>query len=77
MKFSEDVYIKAELELKKRQENAEELAEIRRKQLLVKFPELLQIENKMRNAALEIIKGIGMGKVDVESLSAKNLEAQR
>ena len=77
MKFSEDVYIKAELELKKRQENAEELAEIRRKQLLVKFPELLQIENKMRNAALEIIKGIGTGKVDVESLSAKNLEAQR
>ena len=31
----------------------------------------------MRNAALEIIKGIGTGKVDVESLSAKNLEAQR
>lgn len=78
MKFSEDVYIKAELELKRRRESAEELAEVRRKQLLVKFPELLQIENKMRNAALEIIKGLGTGKaVDVSSLSSKNLEAQK
>ena len=45
MKFSEDVYIKAEAELKKRRDNAEQLAEMRRKQILNKHPELLEIEN--------------------------------
>ncbi len=78
MKFSEDVYIKAEAELKKRQENAEKLAEMRRKQILNKHPELLEIENIIRNAALEVIKGLGSGKkVDVKALSEKNLEAQK
>ncbi|MBR3808787.1 MAG: ATP-binding protein [Clostridia bacterium] len=78
MKFSEDVYIKAEAELKKRQENAEKLAEMRRKQILNKHPELLEIENIIRNAALEVIKGLGRGKkVDVKALSEKNLEAQK
>ena len=40
MKFSEDVYLKAENALKKRQENAEKLADMRRKQLSTKIPEL-------------------------------------
>ena len=48
MKFSEDVYIKAEAELKKRRDNAEQLSDIRRKQLITKFPELLEIENTIR-----------------------------
>ena len=78
MKFSEDVYIKAEAELKKRRDNAEQLAEMRRKQILNKHPELLEIENIIRNAALEVIKGLGTGKaVDVKSLSEKNLKAQK
>lgn len=78
MKFSEDVYIKAEAELKKRRDNAEQLAEMRRKQILNKHPELLEIENIIRNAALEVIKGLGCGKaVDVKGLSEKNLKAQK
>ena len=78
MKFSEDVYIKAEAELKKRQENAEKLAEMRRKQILNKHPELLEIENIIRNAALEVIKGIGSGKsVNVNALAETNLKAQK
>ena len=78
MKFSEDVYIKAEAELKKRRDNAEQLAEMRRKQILNKHPQLLEIENIIRNAALEVIKGIGSGKaVDVKGLSEKNLKAQK
>ncbi len=78
MKFSEDVYIKAEAELKKRRDNAEQLAEMRRKQILNKHPELLEIENIIRNAALEVIKGISSGKaVDVKGLSEKNLNAQK
>ncbi len=78
MKFSEDVYIKAEIELKKRRENAEQLAEKRRRQILNKHPELLEIENIIRNAALEVIKGLGSGKaVDVKDLAKKNLEAQK
>lgn len=77
MKFSEDVYIKAEAELKKRRDNAEQLAEMRRKQLVTKFPELLEIENTIRDAALEVIKGLGNGKsVDVKTLAEKNLSAQ-
>lgn len=78
MKFSEDVYIKAEIELKKRRENAEQLAEKRRRQILNKHPELIEIENIIRNAALEVIKGLGSGKsVDVKGLAKKNLEAQK
>ncbi len=78
MKFSEDVYIKAEAELKKRRDNAEQLSDMRRKQLLTKFPELLEIENTIRDAALEVIKGLGSGKaVNVESLAQKNLNAQK
>ncbi|MBR3789751.1 MAG: ATP-binding protein, partial [Clostridia bacterium] len=54
------------------------LAEMRRKQILNKHPELLEIENIIRNAALEVIKGLGRGKkVDVKALSEKNLEAQK
>ena len=69
MKFSEDVYIKAETELKKRRDNAEQLSDMRRKQLITKFPELLEIENTIRDAALEVIKGLGSGKtVNVESI---------
>ncbi len=78
MKFSEDVYIKAEAELKKRRDNAEQLSDMRRKQLITKFPELLEIENTIRDAALEVIKGLGSGKsVNVESLAEKNLSAQK
>ena len=78
MKFSEDVYIKAEAELKKRRDNAEQLADMRRKQLIAKFPELLEIENTIRDAALEVIKGLGSGKsVNVNSLAEKNLSAQK
>ncbi|MBR6552411.1 MAG: ATP-binding protein [Clostridia bacterium] len=78
MKFSEDVYIKAEAELKKRRDNAEQLSDMRRKQLITKFPELLEIENTIRDAALEVIKGIGSGKaVNVNILAEKNLNAQK
>ena len=78
MKFSEDVYIKAEAELKKRRDNAEQLADMRRKQILNKHPELSEIENIIRNAALEVIKGRGSGKsVDIKGLAEKNLQAQK
>ena len=78
MKFSEDVYMKAEAELKKRRDNAEQLSDMRRKQLITKFPELLEIENTIRDAALEVIKGIGSGKaVNVNILAEKNLNAQK
>ncbi len=78
MKFSENVYLKAEAELKKRQENAEKLADMRRKQLLIKLPELSEVENIMRDAALDVIKGLGSGKnVDVNTLAEKNLTAQK
>ena len=48
MKFSEIIYQKAEAELKNRREQAERLADMRRKEFLGKNPELATIENEMK-----------------------------
>ncbi len=79
MKFSEIIYTKAEAELKRRREQAEKLAALRRKELTEKYPQLTEIENTMRNAALEVIKSIGSGSnsgANVGQLAVKNLQAQ-
>lgn len=79
MKFSEIIYQKAEAELKNRRDQAERLADMRRKEFLSKNPELLDIENEMKNAALEVIRSVGAnGKsVDVNAIAKRNLEADR
>ena len=77
MKFSEINYTKAEAELKRRREQAEKLAAMRRAEFSAKYPQLEEIENTMRDAALEVIKGIGSGTaVNVGQLAIKNLQAQ-
>ena len=78
MKYSEIIYSKAEAELKARRVHAEELAEIRSRQLAQKFPELIEIENIMKQSALEVIRSVGSsGKsVDISVIAKKNLEAQ-
>ncbi len=78
MKFSEIIYQRAEQVLKDRRDQAERLAAMRRKEFLGKYPELLQIENEMKNAALEVIRSVGAnGKsVDISAVAKRNLEAQ-
>ncbi len=79
MKFSEIIYQKAEQTLRTRREHAQHLADLRRKEFLQKYPELLDIENEMKNAALEVIRSVGGNgnKVDVMSVAEKNLKAQQ
>ena len=78
MKFSEIIYQRAENELKNRREQAEKLASVRRKEFIAKNPELLDIENEMKNAALEVIRSVGADgkKVDISQIAKRNLEAQ-
>jgi len=78
MKYSEIVYSKAEMELKERRVRAEQMAQIRHKEFSLKYPQLIEIENIMKNTALAVIKSIGSGgeKVDISEVSKKNLEAQ-
>ncbi len=77
MKFSENTYLRAEAELKRRREAAQNLADIHRAAFVSKYPELIQIENEIRDAALAAVKSVGSGvKPDIASLAKKNLEAQ-
>ncbi|MGN0525815.1 MAG: ATP-binding protein [Acutalibacteraceae bacterium] len=79
MKYSEIIYAQAENILKERRTNAEELLEKRKKEFTKKYPELTDIEDTMKNAALQVIRSIssGGGKVSVDEIAKKNLEAQK
>ncbi len=78
MKFSEIIYQKAEQALKQRREQAEHLYDMRRKEFIAKNPQLVDIENEMKNAALQVIKSVGGNgeKVNVADIAKRNLEAQ-
>lgn len=77
MKFSENTYLRAESELKRRREAAQNLADIHRAAFVSKYPQLTEIENEIRDAALAAVKSVGSGvKPDIASLAKKNLEAQ-
>lgn len=78
MKFSEIIYQKAEIALKGRREQAEKLHDMRRKEFVAKNPQLLDIENEMKNAALQVIRSVGGNgeKVNVTEIAKRNLEAQ-
>ena len=78
MKFSEIIYQKAEQALRQRREQAEKLHEMRRKEFISKNPQLLDIENEMKNAALQVIKSVGGNgeKVNVADIAKRNLQAQ-
>lgn len=78
MKFSESLYSRAETILKSRREQAEHLADLRRKEFTAKYPELSEIENTMKLAALEVIRCVGAnGKsINVAEIAKKNLQAQ-
>ena len=79
MKFSEIIYQKAEVTLRNRREQAERLQDMRRKEFIAKCPELIDIENEMKNAALQVIRSVGNNgeRVNIADISKKNLEAQK
>lgn len=79
MKFSEIIYQKAELALKNRREQAEHLCDMRRKDFIAKYPQLIDIENDMKNAALQVIKSVGGNgeRLDISAIAKRNLEAQK
>ncbi len=79
MKFSEIIYQKAEVTLRNRREQAERLQDMRRKEFIAKCPELLDIENEMKNAALQVIRSVGNNgdRVNIAEIAKKNLEAQK
>lgn len=79
MKYSEEVYTRAEAELTRRRQTAEKLAEERRKDFIARYPELLTIEKTMRDAALEVLRTIGVKDAapDISALAEKNLQAQK
>ncbi len=78
MKFSEIIYQRAENELRNRREQAEKLASMRRKEFIAKYPELIDIEDDMKNAALEVIKSVGANgkRVNISEIAKRNLDAQ-
>ncbi len=79
MKFSEIIYQKAEIALKNRRQQAEHLHDMRRKEFIAKNPQLLDIENEMKNAALQVIKSVGGNgeKINIGEIAKRNLEAQQ
>lgn len=78
MVFNENVYALAAAELEKRRHNAEDLANLRRRELVKKYPLLNEIENEMKDTALALIRGISDRKIpDVGSLAKINLAAQQ
>ncbi len=79
MKYSEEVYTRAEAELTRRRETAEQLAKKRREDFAARHPELLTIENTMRDAALEVLRSIGVDGTppNIAALAEKNLQAQK
>ena len=78
MKFSDIIYSKAENILKSRREQAEKLADMRRKEFFAKYPELIDIENTMKNAALDVIRSVGADgkRVNIYEVAKINLQAQ-
>lgn len=78
MKFSDIIYSKAENILKSRREQAEKLADMRRKEFIAKYPELIDIENTMKNAALDVIRSVGADgkRVNIYEVAKINLQAQ-
>ena len=78
MKFSDIIYSKAENILKSRREQAEKLADMRRKEFIAKYPELIDIENTMKNAALDVIRSVGADgkRVNIYEVAKINLLAQ-
>lgn len=79
MKYNQAIVSKASEELKKRRENAERDARLRKLEFAKKYPQLLEIEQKMANLGTDAIKSVlncSDPKSFVESLKKKSIDCQ-
>ncbi len=79
MGYSEKIYTLASEKLEKRKMKAESDAKIRHDALTLEFPEIFELEDKMRKSAYGLVGVIGMGDKTaeyIEKLKKDNLEAQ-
>lgn len=79
MAYSEKIYRLAADVLAERKTAAEELASRKHDRLTSQFPEILELESKMRQSAYGLVKVIGMGEKTaqyIENLKNENLQAQ-
>lgn len=79
MAYSEKIYRLATEKLAERKAAAEEKAMIKHSRIAAEYPEILELEAKMRQSAFNVIKVIGMGEKTteyIEKLKTENLQAQ-
>lgn len=79
MAYSEKIYRLAADKLAERKLEAEDTAARKHDRIASQFPEILQLEGKMRQSAYGLVKVIGMGEKTsryIENLKNENLQAQ-
>lgn len=79
MAYKRSVYQRAKEILDEKKRNAEAEAEYRRSEVMMKCPELLEIEREMAQCGADVVKAVGMGgdvAEYVRNLAIKNLAAQ-
>lgn len=79
MAYSEKIYRLAADKLAERKFAAEEAAARKHDRIAAQFPEILELEGRMRQSAYDVVKVIGMGEKTtqyIEMLKNENLKAQ-
>lgn len=79
MAYKRSVYIKAKETLDNRKKKAEQEREIRHAEVIMKCPEIHEVETEMAKCGADVVKAIGMGADAVEfvkNLEIKNLASQ-
>lgn len=79
MAYSERIYRIATERLAERKMTAEEKALLKHDKIVAEFPEIYELESKMRQSAFGLVKVIGMGEKTaeyIERLKNENLQAQ-
>lgn len=79
MAYSERIYRIATERLAERKMTAEEKALLKHDKIVAEFPEIYELESKMRQSAFGLVKVIGMGEKTaeyIEKLKNENLQAQ-
>lgn len=80
MAYKHSVYLKAKDILEKRRAEAESQQAMRRSRVIMKCPEIAEIEDAMASHGAEVVRAVGLGgnvEQYVQELAKRNLEAQK